>query len=643
MINFKEYIVNDIEEKKVLIDLLPKNTIRRKEKFIETVEEIKEKYQNSKDSVQKFINYKYDKLLPKKMVKSTEEEEKELTKLNELLILGNPLTTFYEKMGFDLLLYDLMHYYDNPLEEVNKTITQFITKINDVSTDLISLNDFKLNVYSYIYIKNIYDNFITKKVTFNNDTFETIYWKCPKVIEYIIINLRMILRKNEKKINNYVLTKYKYKMNNYGFNTYEEVEERVKYLKNIIEEKKSPDEYDIINMAFEGKLDINSLMNGKDSDCNFFMIQQVDLSVKKNYEKFINTIKTLKYGLEEYLVYLEYKNFLDEFKKKYSKYITDSEKNSKSTEVKNKLNEILKLENQLLKLRVNKYVSNLSELESSLKQRDNDKIFNQEVLFEKLYKQYTELNNIYFEEKIKSYIKVNTYVSDVFAIYDAYPYFNKKMIKKVFQVEDNDEIDNIRDKMKNFIYNLPKPYRDIIERDWIIIFANKVPGELFHRHFVNINDYDTSGMVIGGYTFSQSRIVYINSSMESDVIYKSFVHEIGHIISFEAGTEHGSETWEEIYRKNMHSFDTDGYNLSNEAEFFASCFEEYYNNTDHLKTYSMEAYDYFKALLKQDLKNETFFERYIMGCKNTFNTLRVYYYFYFVDGNIGNSVSSTVN
>lgn len=483
MMNFKEYIVNDINEKKVLIDLLPKNTARRKEKFIDTIVEIKTKYQESKDSVQKFINYKYEKLLPKKATKSTDSEEKELKKLNELLLLGNPLTSFYEKMGFDLLLYDLMHYYDNSLENVNQTICQFITTIIDAGGD-ISLDDFKLNVYSYIYIKNIYESFITKKITFNNDTFEQIYWKCPKVIEYIIINLRIILRKNERKFNNYVLNKYKYKMNNYGFNDYEEVIEKVKSIQNIIDEKQSPDEYDIVNMTFEGKLDINSLMNGKDSDCNFFMIHPIDLSVKKNYEKFVTTIKTLKHGLEEYLVYLEYKKFLDEFKTKYSKYINETDKPSKSHELKDKHNEILKLESKILKLRVNKYMTNLSDLESALKSKDNDRIFNQEVLFEELYKQYIELNNIYFEEKIKTSIKVNTYVSDVFEIFNAYPYFNKKMIKNVFEVENDDEIDEIRNKMREFIYN---PYRKII--DMIPIFVDKkVPQLLMNGYrFENID------------------------------------------------------------------------------------------------------------------------------------------------------------
>lgn len=483
MINFKEYIVNDIEEKKVLIDLLPKNTPRRKEKYIDTVVEIKEKYHDSKEKVQKFINYKYDKLLPKKFVKSTEAEEKELKKLNELLILGNPLTSFYEKMGFDLLIYDLMHYYDNSLTEVNKTICNFITTIIEAGGD-ISLDDFKINVYSYLYIKKIYENFITKKIYFNNETFETIYWKCPKVIEYIIINLRIILRKNERKFTTYVSSKYKYIMNKYNFNTYEEVVERVKYLKNSVEEKKSLDEYDIVNMTFDGKLDINSLMNGKDSDYNFFMIESIDLTSKKNYEKFTHTIKTLKYGLEEYLVYLEYKKYLDEFKNKYSKYINEQEKTTNKIELKNKNKEILKLESKISKLKVNKYMSSLEELENILKQKDNDKIFQQEVLLENLYKQYIELNNIYFEEKIKSQIKVNTYVSDVFELFDAYPYFNKKMIKKVFETEEDEEIDNIRNKMKDFIYN---PYRKII--DMIPIFIDKkVPQLLMNGYrFENLN------------------------------------------------------------------------------------------------------------------------------------------------------------
>ena len=407
MMNFKEYIVNDVSEKKILINLLPKNTARRKEKFINTVVEIKDKYQETKDSLSKFINYKYDKLLPKPNNKSINQELQEVSKLNKLLTLGNPLNTIYEKMEFDLLLYDLMHYYDNKLETVNQKISEFVTLVAEADGH-ISLEDFKLNVYEYLYMKNIYKSLILNETTCNNDVYEKIYWKCPKVIEYIIISLRLVVKKNEKKISNYVMNKYRILMKQYNFNDYNEVVERVRELKNNILEKTSLNEYELVNMYLKGELDINSLMNGKDSDCEFFMINPIDLSVEKNNDSFVKSIKTLKYGLEEYLVYLEYKKFLDEFKNKYVKFVLNSDKSVKLNETKNKYNEIVKLENKISKLRVNKYVSSLKDLESVLTQKDNDKIFQQEILLDGLYKKYTELNDIYFDEKIKSIIKHNS-------------------------------------------------------------------------------------------------------------------------------------------------------------------------------------------------------------------------------------------
>jgi len=273
-------------------------------------------------------------------------------------------------------------------------------------------------------------------------------------------------------------------MENLGFNGYDELIQRARNLKRTIDEKQSEDEYDIVNLCLEGKLDINSLLNGKDNDCNFFMIQPIDLAVKKNYDKFIETIKTLKYGLEEYLIYLDFKKILDEFKSKYIKYVNSSEKTTKFTDVKNKYNEIIKLESKIFKLRVNKYASNLKELDSNLKEKDNDKIFNQEILLEELYKKYIELNNLYFDEKIKSNIKVNTYVSDIFTIFDAYPYYTKKLIKKVFELENEKEIDEVCDKITKFVYN---PYRKII--DMIPIFVDKkVPQLLMNGYrFENLN------------------------------------------------------------------------------------------------------------------------------------------------------------
>jgi hypothetical protein len=207
---------------------------------------------------------------------------------------------------------------------------------------------------------------------------------------------------------------------------------------------------------------------------------------------------------------------------------------------------------------------------------------------------------------------------------------------KLFYV-DGDIDEDCLFRMQKFIENLPQPLEECIRRDWVIIFTDKIPTLLFHRHFVSINDYDTSGMLIGGYTFTQSRIVYVNSELDPETIYSSFVHEIGHVVSFEAGSQHGSSQWEKIYRENMDKFDMDKYNLSNEAEFFAACFEEYYNSPDHLREGSEDAYLFINDTINTNIKNATAGERFILGFTNTANTLRVYYYFYFVDNQVQNS------
>jgi len=483
MMNFKEYIINDVSEKKILIDLLPQNTQRRKIKYQETIQEIKEKYLTTQSDIKKYIDYKYNKLLPKKQIVNVEQEIRELSKLSKLLIIGNPQTTFFEKMELDILLYDLMHYYDNSLENVNKTIYKFIDTLSNAGI-IINLNDYKLNNYSYLYVKTLVEKYHGKSYTLSNDEFGKIYWKCPKVIEYIIINLLIIVRKNEHKLNNFIQSKYKYQLKTYELNDYEEITNKVKQLKQKIIDKTSENEYDIVNLFIDGKLDLNSFKNIKTTEFPYFMLKDINLEDQKETEEFVITINKLKYGLEEYLMYQEYLPVIEDFKKKYTKYIEDSEKNNKNSELKSKKTEIMKLEKLVYNTRVNKYYDTLKSLESNLNNREIDKIFKQEIHLEKLYKLYGELNELYFDNKIKENIRINTSVADVFEIFNSFPYFNKKMIKKVFNLETTDEIEIIRNKINEFIYN---PYRKII--DMIPLFVEKnIPQLLMNGYrFENLN------------------------------------------------------------------------------------------------------------------------------------------------------------
>lgn len=181
------------------------------------------------------------------------------------------------------------------------------------------------------------------------------------------------------------------------------------------------------------------------------------------------------------------------------------------------------------------------------------------------------------------------------------------------------------DKLDSFVKTLPEGISNIFYNDWIVVVDDEFPQPLSNSIvIVQNNDYDTSDMILGGYTFTQSRVIYINGKLDEQTIYEAFVHEIGHLTSFEYGSQHGSKEWETIYNKGIVTLDVSEYDKSNEAEFFASCFQLYFTEQEKLTIYLNEAVGYFDTLLSQKVRDDNFFAKYIMGYENTINTLRIY-------------------
>ena len=181
------------------------------------------------------------------------------------------------------------------------------------------------------------------------------------------------------------------------------------------------------------------------------------------------------------------------------------------------------------------------------------------------------------------------------------------------------------DKLHSFVKTLPEGISNIFYNDWIVVVDDEFPQPLSNSIvIVQNNDYDTSDMILGGYTFTQSRVIYINGKLDEQTIYEAFVHEIGHLTSFEYGSQHGSKEWETIYNKGIVTLDVSEYDKSNEAEFFASCFQLYFTEQEKLTIYLNEAVGYFDTLLSQKVRDDNFFAKYIMGYENTINTLRIY-------------------
>lgn len=178
--------------------------------------------------------------------------------------------------------------------------------------------------------------------------------------------------------------------------------------------------------------------------------------------------------------------------------------------------------------------------------------------------------------------------------------------------------------MNSFILSLPEQIENAIKKEWVIVVCKKVP-DCMSIQMKNEKQYcDTSDLVNGGFTFTQQRVIYVCSALEENQINKSFTHEIGHLVSFLYHSAHGSPDWLKIYNTDKASFDTSYYNTSTSAEFFASCFEEYFNSTEHLKENSEGAYKYIKNLISNNYK-EFGIDVNIDVC---INTLAYYYSLY---------------
>lgn len=478
--NFRDYIFSDIDEKKVFLNTLPQNTKPRRSKYNETVDGIKEEYNGHKEMMANYINYKYDKLMPVKVDKNIEDKCKELLKLKRLLMLGNPSTSYIERLGFDVVLYELMHYYDYSLVKVNDIIDHFIKKFNCAGIK-ISLSDFGISYYSYMYMHYHFES-----KTNDNKLFESVFWLNQKVIEYIIISFRLLLKKHASKLNSYAKRHFKELLVQNNFKNYEEVKLAYVKIKKEIELIKEEDEYDIVKLCLDKVIDINSMAKGgqvRESDYDYFLIDKINLDDQEELNNFINDIKHMRSNLEEYNAYLSNTQLIDYFKDKYSSKL-GAKVNASKASLKLKEKEIADLVKRISKDSVNIFnikSVNMAKLEEY---NSNGKLFKQQQLLDELYKKYIEYNEIYFDDKVEDSLKENMSVGDVFELFESYPYYERRVMKKLFDLNSEEDIDEKIKVVKDFIYN---PNRKII--DMIPIFVDKnIPQQLMNAfRFENLN------------------------------------------------------------------------------------------------------------------------------------------------------------
>ena len=182
MTNFSDFINEDIEAKKTLISVLPTNTKSNIKKYNEKIDTIIGKYSEYQKSVKKYIDTKSKSFNIKNSQKDVAKLNEELNALEHIKFILNPSNIYIEKMGFDTLIYQILHYYDFNFNSLNDIINEFLNKFESAGINLVE-SDFDYTCYVNEYMTSFLAARNSKNKNYDNvsKVFEKIYWVNPEI------------------------------------------------------------------------------------------------------------------------------------------------------------------------------------------------------------------------------------------------------------------------------------------------------------------------------------------------------------------------------------------------------------------------------------------------------------------------------
>ena len=202
MNNFLEFIIKDIEVKKTLLTNSPTKTKTNRKKYNQLIEEIKKKYIDYQSGIKNYLLAKSKSLNIAEDEENIEKITKRVENYEHVKFLLNPSNTYFEKMGFDDLLYQLNNYYVFNFKSLNEIINGFLDKFELVGIRLEN-DDFDYTCYVHEYMSSFLEVRYKKQNSYDkvSEIFEQIYWMNPELISHIELNFRKLIKKNAKKFN----------------------------------------------------------------------------------------------------------------------------------------------------------------------------------------------------------------------------------------------------------------------------------------------------------------------------------------------------------------------------------------------------------------------------------------------------------
>lgn len=488
--SFLDFIEEDISTKKTLISTLPTRTKTNKKNYNAKIDEIIKKYTTYKNYLEKYIILQNKKNDIKPINKNLDKLSEELSNLEHVRFVLNDINTFYEKMGFDSLIYEINNYYNFQFASLNKIINEFIDKFKLINVNL-SYNDFDYNCYVNEYMKAFLDVRGSENKDYTNVSkiFERIYWQDPELISHIELNFRKLIKKYSAKFNRYVSQLQRKLKSEYKIKDYKDCYKKLrdKYIE--LNTKEEENISDILILAKTGKIDINDYLvdaKARTQAYSGIALDTIDFSSKDSAAHFYENVHKLKLNLIEYKNYRQFIDLIDDFRKTYGKNIGNESKDN-GNKIKELEKNISTKEKKLYSLNGKIFKKKVSLFG---KKKDDKELRQQSLnLCKELKDLYMEYDKEYFNNKILKHLNNSLVISDLLNLYYSFDYYKKDSIKRVFDLKNYDELINISNEFDIFAMN---PTNVIMDGTPLFDYANvsKIIVNKYRLSKLNIEDED---------------------------------------------------------------------------------------------------------------------------------------------------------
>ena len=511
MNNFLEFILKDIDTKTSVLENLPTKTKTNQKKYNDKIQEYTKKYTEYEANLKKY-------LLAKSHSFELKEEEQgnldalknRVSSLEHVKFLLNPANTYYEKMGFDELMYQISNYETFNFNSLNEIINAFLDKFMEAGISLTG-EDFSYTCYVEEYMTAFLEIRNQKLEGHERlaSVFEKIYWVNPDIIAHIELNFRKLIRENAKRFNAYIETLQEKAKQEAGVQNYLDCLNKLKDA--TIDEQNALKENvdDIIDACESGEMDINSFMQdskARTSAYEFLVPETVDKNDVGAMQKVCTVLQRLYENVIEYKEYMRFESLLQKFKTTYKDTKKPTElKKGEISSLHAVLNKITENEQALEKLN-RKIKGNRNSIFDFKHERDLKELKSQSVIkaqeLSELYKQYDEE---YFKDKVMDIISPTMTVADVLHLYYSFDYFKKNALQKIFNLNNYEDVKSYSKEFAEFANN---PMNVIMEGVPIFSETN-IPKIIANKYRLNGIKIDEMDLSIDNIENLSSRILLI--------------------------------------------------------------------------------------------------------------------------------------